>query len=95
MTKIKNSQLISRSMPKNAIVTKRTNEMIKIERRWIAKKGFWAIVTTKGRNQTMVPFTRKDGSIDRREPKGRITPKGCEVCGCDFVNFSHDRCDNG
>ena len=92
MTKIKSNQLINRPMPKNAIVSRKTNALRKVERRWIAKKGFWAIVTTSGRERTIVPLTLKDGSIDRREPKAPIRSKGCEVCGCDFKNFTHERC---
>ncbi len=92
MTKIKSSQLINSPLPKNAIITKRKSGMVKVERRWIAKKGFWAIVTTRGRDREIIPMTLKDGSIDRREPKGPIRAKGCPVCGCDFKNFSHERC---
>jgi len=88
----KNNQLINQQLPRNAIVTKRSNALKKVERKWIAKKGFWAIVTTSGRERTIVPLTRKDGSIDRREPKGPVRAKGCDVCGCDFINFTHERC---
>jgi len=92
MTRIKNSQLVSAPLPKKAILTKRTNVMKRVERRWIAKKGFWAIVTTIGRERTIVPLTLKDGTIDRREPKSPFVSERCDDCGCDFKNFSHERC---
>lgn len=94
MAKIKSSQLINSPLPKNAIITKSRGGIVKVERRWIAKKGFWAIVTTRGRDREIVPMTLKDGSIDRRAPKKASdrSGRGCPVCGCDYNNFTHERC---
>ena len=95
MTKFNSKNLISRTLPRNAIVEKKSNVAKKVERKFLKKEGFWAIVTTIGRDRKVVPLYNKDGSYQSNPPK-RNRNKGCPSCGNDFTSgfFNHDSCES-
>lgn len=86
--RIKNSDLISRPLPRNAIITKHPTTMTKVTREFVKKLGCYCMVIQRGREREYIVL----GEAMQKEKWQYSGVKGCEFCGCDFKNFSHDRC---
>jgi hypothetical protein len=86
--KVRNSDLISRPLPRNAIITRRSTTMAKVTREYVKKMGCYCMVIQRGREREYIVL----GESMQKDNWKFAGVKGCEFCGCDFKNFSHDKC---
>ena len=83
----KTNQLISRVLPRNAIVTQGSTAMNKVERKFVKKLGCYCMVIQRGREREYIPL----GKAMQKDNGSHQKPR-CSDCGCDFKNFDHVGC---
>lgn len=83
----KTSQLISRPLPRNAIVTKSKTPMTSVERKFVKKLGCYCMVIRRGRE---IEYIELGKALQKEYNPPQLSR--CNVCGCDFKNFDHKSC---